>query len=109
MNPTLFEIGVAALMVAVSVALIVWFSRYMAVASGRRMMHMLTRAGVDPEVAKQGDTDAIIHDVRSRCRRCQSEDLCDRWLAGSVEGDNGFCPNAQIFRRLTKTAGSIAL
>jgi len=109
MNPTLFEIGVAALMVAVSVALIVWFSRYMAVASGRRMMHMLMRAGVDPEVAKQGDTDAIIHDVRSRCRRCQSEDLCDRWLAGSVEGDNGFCPNAQIFRGLTKTAGSIAL
>jgi len=109
MNPTLFEIGVAALMVGMSVALIVWFLKDIWAASGRRMMHMLTRAGVNPEVAKQGDTNAIIHDVRSRCRRCQSEDLCDRWLAGSVEGDNGFCPNAQIFRRLTKTAGSIAL
>ena len=70
MNPTLFEIGVAALMVAVSAVLIVWYLRFMAVASGRRMMHMLTRAGVDPEVAKQGDTEAII-DVfaGSRLRR----------------------------------------
>ena len=109
MNPTLFEIGVAALMVAVSVALVVWFSRYMAAASGRRTMHMLARAGVDPEIAMRGDTEAIIRDVRKRCRRCQSEDLCDRWLAGSVEEDNSFCPNAQIFRRLTKTAGRIAL
>jgi hypothetical protein len=30
MNPTLFEIGLAIFMVAVSAALIVWFSRYMA-------------------------------------------------------------------------------
>lgn len=108
MNPTLFEIGVAIFMVAVSVALVVWFSRYMAAASGRRMMHMLTRAGVDPEVARHGDTEAIIQDVRSRCRRCRSEDLCDRWLAGTVEGDNSFCPNAQIFRILTRTTGRIA-
>jgi hypothetical protein len=108
MNPTLLEIGVALFMVAVSVALVVWFSRYMAAASGRRMMHMLTRAGVDPEVARQGDTEAIMKDVRSRCNRCRSEDLCDRWLAGKVEGDNGFCPNAQIFRMLTRTTGRIA-
>ncbi|MBI4207752.1 MAG: hypothetical protein HY527_22250 [Betaproteobacteria bacterium] len=108
MNPTLFEIGVAIIMVAVSIALVVWFSRYMAAASGRRMMHMLTRAGVDPEVAKHGDTEAIIQDVRSRCRRCRFEDLCDRWLAGKVEGDNSFCPNAQIFRSLTRTTGGIA-
>jgi len=108
MNPTLFEIGVAIFMVAVSVALIVWFLRYMAAASERRMMHMLARAGVDPEVAKHGDTEAIIQDVRSRCGRCRSEDLCDRWLAGKVEGENSFCPNAQIFRILTRTAGRIA-
>jgi hypothetical protein len=105
MNPTLFQIGVALLMVAVSVALIVWFSRYVAAASGRRMIRMLARAGVDPEVAKRGDTEAIIRDVRSRCGRCRSEDLCDRWLAGNVEGDNSFCPNAQIFRSLMKPAG----
>ena len=108
MNPTSFEIGVAIIMVAVSVGLIVWFSRSLAAASGRRMMQMLTRAGVDPEVARHGDTEAIIQDMRSRCQKCRSEALCDRWLAGKVEGDNSFCPNAQIFRILTRTTGRIA-
>ena len=104
MIPTLFQIGVAIIMVAVSIALVVWISRYMAAASGRRMMRMLTCAGVDPDVARHGDTETIIQDVRSRCRRCRSEDLCDRWLAGKVEGDNSFCPNAEIFRNLTRIA-----
>ena len=108
MNPTSFEIGVAVFMAAVSIALVVWFSRYMAAASGKRMMHMLARAGVDPEVARHGDTEAIIQDVRNRCGRCRAEDLCDRWLAGKVEGDNSFCPNAQIFRILTRTTGRSA-
>jgi uncharacterized protein DUF6455 len=101
MNPTLFQIGVAIVMVAVSAALIVWFARSMAAASGRRTMQMLTRAGVDPEIARHGDTEAIIRDVRRRCIRCRSEGLCERWLAGKVEGDHSFCPNAQIFRTLT--------
>jgi len=108
MNPTLFEIGLAIVMVAVSVALIVWFSRYMVAASGKRMMQMLTRAGVDPEVARHSDTEGIIQDMRRRCIRCQSEDLCDRWLAGKVEGDQSFCPNAQIFRTLTRTTARSA-
>ena len=108
MNTTLFQIGGALFMVAVSVALIVWFFKYTAAASGRRMVRMLTRAGVDPEVARSGDTEAIMLDVQSRCRRCQSEALCDRWLAGKAEGDNSFCPNAQIFRSLTKTAARSA-
>ncbi len=106
MNPTLSDIGVALVMVTVSVALIVWFSRYLAAASERRMIQMLARAGVDPEVARRGDTKAIMRDVRSRCLHCQSEALCDRWFDGKAEGDNSFCPNAQIFRGLTKTAGS---
>ena len=108
MNPTLFEIGVAIFMLAVSIALVVWFFRYTAAASGRRMIHMLTGVGVDPEVARQGDNEAIMRDVQSRCVRCRSEALCDRWLAGKVEGDDSFCPNAQIFRRLTRTTGRIA-
>jgi len=108
MNPTLFEIGVAIFMVTVSIALVAWFTRDMAAASARRRMNMLARAGVDPEVARHGDTEAIMRDVRSRCGKCRSEDLCDRWLAGKVEGDNGFCPNAQIFRRLTRTTERIA-
>ena len=104
MNPTLFEIGVAIIMVTVSIALVVWISRYMAAASGSRMMRMLTSAGVDPEVARHGDTETIMRDVRSRCRRCRFEDVCDRWLAGKVEGDNSFCPNAEIFHALTRTS-----
>jgi hypothetical protein len=107
MNPTLFEIGVATIMVAVIVALIVWFSRYLAAVSARRMMQMLTRAGVDPEVARQGDAEAIMQDVRSRCQKCSSEALCDRWLAGKAEGDNSFCPNAPIFRRLARTGARV--
>ena len=106
MTPTLFEIGAAIVMVAVSIALVAWFVRDMAAASGRRMRNMLVHAGVDPEVARRGD--AMMRDVRSRCSRCRSEDLCDRWLAGRVEGDNGFCPNAQIFRGLTTTTGRAA-
>ena len=108
MNATLFEIGVAIFMVAVSVALVVWFSRYVAAASQGRMMQMLARAGVDPEIVKQGNAEVIIQDVRSRCVRCRSEALCDRWLAGKVGGDNSFCPNAQIFRLLKRTTGRIA-
>lgn len=105
MNPTLFEIGVAIVMVAVSITLVAWFLRHTTAASENRMMHMLSLAGVDPEVAKQGNAEAIIQDVRSRCIRCRSEALCDRWLAGKVEGDNSFCPNAQIFRMLYTTTG----
>jgi len=108
MSPTLFEIGVAIVMVAVSAALIVWFARSMAAASGRRTMQMLTRAGVAPEVARYGNTEAIIQDVRRRCIRCRSEDLCDRWLAGKVEGDHSFCSNAQIFRTLTRNTARVA-
>ena len=101
MNPTLFEISVAALMVTVSVALVAWFWRDMAVASERRTMDMLVGAVVG---SIPSDTGAIMQDVRKRCRRCPSEGLCERWLAGNAEGDNSFCPNAQIFRKLNHTA-----
>ena len=108
MNPTLFEIGVTIFMVVVSVALVVWFFGHAPAASEKRMMHMLTRAGVDPEFSRHVDTWAILHVARGRCSRCRSEDLCDRWLAGNVEGDNSFCPNAQIFRVLKRITRRIA-
>lgn len=108
MDSTLHEIGVATLMVAVIVGLIVWFFRYHATVSATRMMQMLTRAGVDPEVARQGNVEAIMQDVRSRCQHCRSEALCDRWLAGKAEGDNNFCPNAPILRMLASTGARVA-
>lgn len=107
MNPTLFEISAAIVMVAVTVALIVWIRRYMAGASERRMMSMLQRAGLDPEIAMQGDTEAITKEIRRRCRRCDSEALCERWLAGEEKGENVFCPNAQVFEELARTTESI--
>jgi len=107
MDPTLFQIGAAIVMVAVSVAILVWFIRYLRVTSERRLMLMLKRTGVDPEIIAQGDTETIFKDVRSRCRKCQSEDLCERWLAGEVEGGNAFCPNARIFSILKYNRGQI--
>ncbi len=108
MNPTPFEIGVATVMVVVSIALVVSALRYMAAGSEARMTQMLARAGVGPEVAGSAANEAVIRDVRSRCRSCASEDFCNRWLSGKVQGDNGFCPNAPVFRSLTGSAGRVA-
>jgi hypothetical protein len=72
--------------------------------SARRMMHMMALSGLDPGIATHGDprNNATIKEVRNRCRECSSEKLCDQWLAGQVEGDNCFCPNAKTFRMLAK-------
>ena len=111
MNPTLleamFEINVAIVMVAVTVVIFVWFQRSEAAASAMRMMRTMTRVGVDPGIATHGDprTKSIIKEARCRCGKCPVEDLCDRWLAGKVKGGNTFCPNARVFRILTRTSG----
>ncbi len=101
MGPT--QIGLAIFMVGVTLALIVWFRSSQAAASGRRMMGMMTRVGLDPGAAMFGDPRlvAIRNEARRRCLRCPREDLCDRWLAGKIEGGNSFCANAQIFPILT--------
>jgi hypothetical protein len=105
MGPT--QISSAIIMVGVAVAIIVWLQSSQAAASGRRMMGMMTRAGLDPGAATLGGprTMAIRKEARRRCRRCPREDLCDRWLAGKVKGGNTFCPNAQTFRILTGASG----
>jgi hypothetical protein len=108
MNPTLLEIGGAVFAVAVSVALVVWFSRHAASHSEKRMMHMLVCAGVDPVFSGHDDTWPILQVARGRCGRCRAGDLCDRWLAGKVEGDNSFCRNTQIFRVLKRITRRIA-
>ncbi len=102
MGPT--EISVAIIMVGVAVAIIVWLQSSQAAASGRRMMGMMTRVGLDPGTATLGDPRnmAIRKEARRRCKRCPREGLCDRWLAGKVKGDNTFCPNAQTFRILSR-------
>jgi len=107
MTPTLFEamfeINVAMVMVAVTIALFIWFQRSEAVTSAGRMAGMMTRVGLDPGRIGLGDrrTTGVVNQAGRRCRKCPREDVCDRWLAGSVEGGNGFCANAQTFRGLT--------
>lgn len=108
MNPSLFQILLAIFMVAASGFLVVWFWKYRAAGSQRRMTRMLTAAGVPQEVIGRGDIEVIMKHVRSRCRACSSESVCERWLAGEIGGDNDFCPNAEIFRSLSRTSRPVA-
>ncbi len=105
MGPT--QISVAIIMVGVAVSLLVWLRSNMAAASARRMLAMMTRVGVDPGPATfRGVRASAIRKVMlRRCKRCPREGLCERWLAGEVEGGNSFCPNAQTFRTLIGAGG----
>ena len=100
----MFDISIAVILVVVAAVLVTWFLKYKAGTSEIRMMRMLQCAGLDPEFARQADTETIIGEVRRRCRKCQSEDLCERWLAGREEGSNIFCPNAQVFEELKRAS-----
>jgi type VI protein secretion system component VasK len=107
MNPALIETIVAIAIVAMVIGLTIWIRRYRAAAaSKRRMMSMMRRVGLDPEIATYGDGEAIIQAVRRRCKRCASEELCERWLAGEEEGPNNFCPNADVFEFLKRAGES---
>ena len=101
MNKTLSDMGTAILFVVIAAALIVWFHAKLVRMSGSlsRMRRMMTSVGLDPDNLASSDAGAGLdmQAVRTRCRMCPAEDLCERWLAGEVTGDNGFCPNAKIF------------
>lgn len=110
MEPTQFELTLAIIMVAWAVALGLWFRKDITAASLRRMMQMMTRVGLDPEIVTGGGprTHAVMKAARRRCRNCRAEDLCERWLAGKTGGGNYFCPNAHTFRILTGAQGRAA-
>lgn len=99
MNVPLFDLGIAVLFVATAAVLVLWFRRKLIHDSMSRMYRMMTKVGVYPKNFSRYDesADLDMKVVRSRCRMCPSEDVCERWLAGEIEGDNGFCPNAKIF------------
>ena len=101
---TTIEISIALTMLAVSAILIFWYLRFMANGSEKRMTRMMKRKGLDIDTARLDDPVVrdIIHDVRARCRKCQIEDYCERWLSGEVEGENSFCRNANVFRKLAE-------
>lgn len=106
MNMPLIQIFAAIAMVAVAVAMVFAFRRYLAVNSERRMRKMLESVGVDPAIAASGEIPTIMKEVRQRCRTCNSESVCERWLAGDEKGDNAFCPNAEVFEVLKKYSGA---
>ena len=103
MNMSLFQIIAAIFMVTAAIALVVSFRKYKRAASEQRMVRMLERVGLDPAIASSGDDKAIMKEIRQRCRTCASEDLCERWLADDVDGDNYFCPNAKVIDALKRT------
>lgn len=88
------------------IALVFAWRRYQVVTSERRRMGMLKALGLDPAMASSADLPTIMSDVRKRCEQCPSEDVCERWLRGEVEGDNDFCPNARVFEVLRKYAAA---
>lgn len=102
MYETITDLYLALIMVGVALALIVWFHRSEMAASAGRMTLMMANIGLGRWAATHKDlaSRAIMNDVRQRCAKCPREDLCERWLAGNVEGDNEFCPNASLFRSL---------
>ena len=102
METSLIQIIVAAAMLIVVVLLFLGLRSYQLRGSERRMSAMLESVGLDPAIATSGDMKTIMGEVRQRCRHCQSEGLCERWLKGEETGDNAFCPNAKVFEVLKK-------
>jgi hypothetical protein len=91
-------------MFGVALVLVFAIRAYMAAASERRLTSMLERVGIDPVIAATGDNAQIVREIRQRCHTCATEDVCERWLNGEVQGANDFCPNANVFATLRETA-----
>ena len=106
MNMSLTYVLAVVAIVGIAVALVVGYRRFQRRESERRMLGMLTSLGLDPAIATSGDIETIMSEVRQRCRDCQSEDRCDRWLKGEELGDASFCPNHRVFEVLGKYSGT---
>ena len=102
MSTSFTQILLAMVMVGVAIALVFACRRYLAANSERRMQAMLLSVGLDPNIISNRDIDSVTSAVRLRCRTCSSEDVCERWLKGEIQGDNDFCPNAKVFEALAK-------
>jgi hypothetical protein len=104
------DIVLALSMLVVAVILTFSYLRYMAVGAEKRMTRMMERKGLNIDTARLDDpvVKEIIDNVRSRCRKCQAEDYCERWLNGEVDGDNTFCRNANVFRKLAENTSQAA-
>ena len=106
MSSSLIQVIAAIAIVVVVIDVFLGYRRYQQRNSERRMLGMLTSLGLDPTIATSGDIKTIMGEVRGRCRQCQSEDRCERWLKGEEGGDASFCPNQRVFQILGKYSGS---
>jgi hypothetical protein len=106
MNTTFSDISIAILFVAVAAFLIMWLRYKFKMDSFSRMYRMMARIGVYPGKfsGSESESGLDMQAVRSRCRMCPAEDACERWLAGEIDGDNGFCPNAKVFDGVLKAS-----
>ena len=100
------QVITAIVMLLVAMGIIVAFWRYMAAKSEQRMMAMLECVGLDPAIASSADTEAVMKEIRQRCRHCNAEGYCERWLAGKETGSNEFCPNAKVWESLGGTTAA---
>ena len=102
---TLSDIGTAIFLVIATITLFVGFCRFVEAASRYRLRRMMASFGLDLDDIEDSDpgTSLNMHAVRSRCRRCPVENVCERWLAGEIAGDNNFCLNAKVFAHAVKT------
>ena len=102
---TFSDIGADILLVVVTAALFVGYYRKVEAASRSRLRRMMASFALDLDNVGHSvsETSLDMHTVRSRCRRCPVENLCERWLAGEIAGDNSFCLNAKIFASVVKT------
>ena len=106
MNINVTELQIAIAFIFVTAVLVVWFRSKLASASRSRMYRMMARVGIYPrKSSRTGDKWGLdMNAARSRCKMCPAEDVCERWLAGEIEGDNGFCPNASVFDGIVRSA-----
>lgn len=102
MAPNLFQLIVAAALAALALFLVWRFVEYRRAGSERRLQSMLDWSGVSPATACAESSGVVMADVRRRCRRCQVEGVCERWLAGELKGGNEFCPNAAALATLAR-------
>jgi len=94
------QVLLAVLMLAAAAGLLFAWRGYLRRGSERRIRAMLEAVGLSPALASSGHVEAIMREVRQRCRTCNAEDACERWLQSAHRGDNDFCPNAHVFELL---------
>lgn len=96
------EIFAGLIMLVIAVAMVLGYRYYLRASADRRMRSMLEAIGIDPELVDNEDVDTTIAEMRDRCRHCNAEDVCERWLSGADGDGNDFCPNQELFGLLRR-------